>query len=107
MNRHGQLSFERVNFHFGQVLRLFIEVAKTFIVTEFRFENYSGAKTRNVAGRDVMVATKVWQRAREAVDVSRAFDVDEHRRLALDRQVINRREMKENRRLLPRTVKLR
>src|SRR5205085_11653041 len=101
--RDRQFCFERVNLYFGQILRLFVEVAKTFLMAQLSFKNLSGAKTRDIASRNVMITTEARQSECESVNVARAFDDDEHRRLALDRQIVNRREMKENRGLRPRT----
>src|ERR1051325_4179907 len=106
MNRHRQLRFERVHLKLGQVLRLFVKVAKACLVPELCFENQSVAQARDVTGRDVMITAQVWEGARQGVDVARAFQVDAHAQVARDGQIIDGREVKEHGRLASHTLQL-
>src|SRR5437899_6029298 len=79
------------------MLCFFVIVAKPGVVSQLGLENCALAFTGDIARRDVMVATQVWQRAREVVDVTRALEVDAHSRAAGDGKIVNRGQVQDRR----------
>src|SRR6185369_12479802 len=94
MNRDRQLVLHRLNRHLRQILRLFIKIAITGIVTKLCFENHSFTLARDVTRRNMMKVTKVRQRAREVEDVASSANVDAHGEVAFDGEIVNSGEMK-------------
>src|SRR5438067_7615019 len=74
VNGYGQIILQSLNFQLGEVLRLLVKISEARLVPQLAFEYDAGALARDVAGRDVVVAPQILNRAREAVDVARSLD---------------------------------